>query len=234
MFDTFTIAPGGTIESFSPRGFSDIAAIRVDNFSGAWLSIEHTQLWIPPYTRGYIAKFFPTVSSVTMKSYDAAYGKLITAALGGIVTVVLYSWAEMLSLGNSLQDSEGINFLTEQATIAVAFAAGNYPIIAAPIVIIPAPVAGRIRVWWITTFFTANQATYPYSIRSSIYGTGWKLDAIISPANPATTIVPVAPGGDLSIGSPITWYANPIDNGSLSAPDGIYDRIEMNIYYSII
>src|SRR5450759_1819057 len=113
MNESISVAPGGSVESYQPRNkINQIYCVWVDNFSGGWLGIFGTSLWVPPYTRGWKASIFPGISSITIRSYDFANGAIIAGATGQAAIVTL--WDE------DKGDSDGIAFFDQQ-TVPIVF-----------------------------------------------------------------------------------------------------------------
>src|ERR1035437_8360115 len=107
MNETFSVAPGGAVESYQPRNaINQIYGVWIDNFSGGWLSVFGTSLWCPPYTRGWKATLFPGMSAITIRSYDFANGVVIAGATAQAAKVTICDAPQ--------GDSEGINFFDAQ------------------------------------------------------------------------------------------------------------------------
>src|ERR1035437_8941383 len=143
MNETFSVTPGGFVESYQPHGFSYVFGIWVDNFSGGWLQINQGGLWVPPYTRGWKATVFPGTTTVTVRSYDFANGVRIAGATGQDAQVTLWDAPN--------GDSEGIDFFDAQTipirkfdTIAPNTGVTN---------LISAPIVGRIRLYDFAIFY---------------------------------------------------------------------------------
>src|ERR1035437_1659586 len=148
MNETFSVTPGGSVESYQPHGFSYVYGIWVDNFSGGWLQINQGGLWVPPYTRGWKATVFPGTTAVTVRSYDFANGSQIFGATGQAAQVTIWD------APNS--DSEGIDFFNAQTIPIVVNLAFTCPQPLIPLV--AAPTVGRCRIYEAKLFYTAGGA----------------------------------------------------------------------------
>lgn len=218
--ESFNVAPGGFVESFQPHGFSQIQGIWVDNFSGGWLSIEHRNLWVPPYTRGWKASILPSMSAITIRSYDFANGVVIAGANGTDAIVTL--WNEPAG------DSEGIDFFDQQhipiVQAGTLFTPGAFNIIAAPAV-------GRLRIYEAELWYFDNTSGIGDQVNGFLdtVPSGINIASTsISPASPADRITIVSPGGDAPIGEGIRLSLNSAEN-----PANASGRIGYLIRYAI-
>lgn len=201
--ESFNVAPGGFVESFQPHGFSQIQGIWVDNFSGGWLSIEHRNLWVPPYTRGWKASILPSMSAITIRSYDFANGVVIAGANGTAAIVTL--WNEPAG------DSDGIEFYDAQTvplTVQMSFGipSGVVPIL-------PAPPVGRYRIYEVAVSYAGGSTTSDGILANFRDVVGVFLEwCEISPASPLDRTFIISPGGDLPIGSPLQVEIYSVEN----------------------
>jgi hypothetical protein len=219
MNETFSVAPGGFVESYQPHGFSYVYGIWVDNFSGGWLQINQGGLWVPPYTRGWKATVFPGTTQVTVRSYDFANGVRITGATGQDAQVTL--WDEPMG------DSEGIDFFDAQTVPLVTYFSDIITGGAAVAgVILPAPTVGRIRVYDAKFMYDCPIGQAPQTIISSLLcqlfaNPGLPLGVLnISPSNQSDRLIIPVPGGDLPIGSDLL---------STVVPDGVTETLNFSI-----
>src|ERR1035437_2829406 len=205
MNETFSVTPGGFVESYQPHGFSYVFGIWVDNFSGGWLQINQGGLWVPPYTRGWKATVFPGTTTVTVRSYDFANGARITNATGQNAQVTIWDAPN--------GDSEGIDFFDQQTIPLVIDNVGVVDSVTT--VIIPAPTIGRIRVYEATFSYDYNNVGILIAddIIIRLFGTGFVElgSTALSPAAPVGVITIVPPGGDLPIGSVLQFTSTSMD-----------------------
>jgi hypothetical protein len=207
MNETFSVAPGGFVDSYQPHGFHDIFGVWVDNFSGGWLKINNGGLWVPPYTRGWRATIFPSASSITVRSYDFANGTQITGATGQAAQITI--WDEPQG------DTEGIDFFDAQTIPLMTFQANTVG--AAVVVIIPAPTVGRIRVYDVTFNYVASSLDIFEDVGVNLLPITANImtTTTLSPASPTSRIIITPPGGDLPIGSNLRMTCFTMD-GSVS------------------
>ena len=205
MNETFSVEPGGFVDSYQPHGFSYVFGIWVDNFSGGWLQINQGGLWVPPYTRGWKATVFPGTTTVTVRSYDFANGARITNATGQNAQVTIWDAPN--------GDSEGIDFFDQQTIPLVIDNVGVVDSVTT--VIIPAPTIGRIRVYEATFSYDYNNVGILIAddIIIRLFGTGFVElgSTALSPAAPVGVITIVPPGGDLPIGSVLQFTSTSMD-----------------------
>jgi hypothetical protein len=194
MNETFSVTPGGSVESYAPHGFSLVYGIWIDNFSGGWLQVQQGGLWCPPYTRGWKAEIFPGTSAVTIRSYDFANGTQINGATGQNAQVTIWD----APTGNS----EGIDFFDTQ-TVPVSFKSNPAPD-GTRGSIVPAPAVGRLRLYSIDVNYhnTAGAPIYEDVLAYFYAGAAGDpfLITSISPASPTSRIVLNTPGTDMPIG----------------------------------
>lgn len=194
--ESFNVAPGGFVESFQPHGFSQIQGIWVDNFSGGWLSIEHRNLWVPPYTRGWKASVLPSMASITIRSYDFANGVVITGATGQAAVVTVWEQPN--------GDSEGFDFFDQQTVPINIAIGGQYAQFGFGFqLLIAAPTVGRIRIYEVKMCYQGQVASTNQGVFAQLSTTApavIKGALAISPASPMDTAIFNAPGGDLPIG----------------------------------
>jgi hypothetical protein len=193
MNETFNVLPGGQVNSYQPHGFSAIYGVRIDNFSGGWLGIEGQNLWIPPYTRGWKADIYPSMSSISVRSYDFSNGTLITGATGQNAVVTIWD--------NEIGDSEGVSFFDEQ-TVPIRITFEQNATILSPRIVIPAPAVGRLRLYSITFYYVddvGSRNTFGVTAYIGASGATAMATLDISPASPSATYIFTAPGGDMPI-----------------------------------
>src|ERR1035437_9389961 len=202
MNETFSVTPGGFVDSYQPHGFSYVYGIWVDNFSGGWLQINQGGLWVPPYTRGWKATIFPGTTTVTVRSYDFANGARITGATGQSAQVTIWDAPN--------GDSEGIDFFDQQVVpIRTTILDTPDDLIAT---LVAAPAVGRIRVYEISLLYgfnPASDADYSSSVMLRVYPFAASANDLVelevSPATPRDSQFLSAPGGDCPIGTSLLY-----------------------------
>jgi hypothetical protein len=216
MNETFSVTPGGFVDSYQPHGFSYVYGIWVDNFSGGWLQINQGGLWVPPYTRGWKATVFPGTTTVTVRSYDFANGVRIAGATGQAAQVTLWDAPN--------GDSEGIDFFDQQTIPIVNYFGGQF-VNAGFTNMLPAPTVGRIRLYDARMSYAPSLNTVSSSITGNLVATNHVTNVgslTISPANPESILTIVSPGGDLPIGQGLDMLLNYIDNGATDNPNIVF------------
>jgi len=221
MNETFSVPPGGSIDSYQPHGFHDIFSIWVDNFSGGWLKVNNGGLWVPPYTRGWKATIFPSTASITVRSYAFANGIEITGATGQAAQVTI--WDEPQG------DSEGIDFFDAQ-TVPLFGEATNTAGFGA-VVVIPAPAAGRIRVYDITFNYLVDSIDIYEDVGVNILlgGPVVHTTTTLSPASPTQRIILTSPGSDFPIGESMRITVFNIDTTKAGV-----NQVKASVRYAII
>jgi|ERR1035437_2180387 hypothetical protein len=215
MNESFNVAPGGAVESYQPRNkINQIYGVWVDNFSGGWLGIFGTGLWIPPYTRGWKASIFPGITAITIRSYDFANGAIIAGATGQAAIVTLWD--------SPNGDSDGIEFFDAQSVPRVIVGGGQF-VGAGFVNVIPAPAVGRIRVYDIRLSYNTCYNIVSSSVAGFLIPTGFPLLNIanleINPSKSNDSITIVPPGGDLPIGIGMDILLIYIDGAATDNPN---------------
>ena len=226
MNETFSVTPVGAVESYQTHSqINQIYGVWIDNFSGGWLGIFGTDLWCPPYTRGWKASIFPGTSAITNRSYDFANGNVIAGATGQAAKVTIWD--------SSQGDSEGIEFFDQQTVPDTFTTVITYTDILAG-VLLAAPAVGRYRVYEVSLMYGLSQAT-PYigngeTVMVLVYpsgGTTYLAQLEISPAAPRVNQTIVVPGGDAPIGASILY-----DLLTDNKPNG--ENVRVSIRYTVI
>ena len=213
MNETFSVAPGGAVESYQPHSkINQIYGVWIDNFSGGWLGIFGTDLWCPPYTRGWKASIFPGISAITIRSYDFANGARIAGATGQAAKVTIWDAPN--------GDSEGIDFFDQQ-TIPIA-QLSTLTVAGGPVVLVAAPAVGRIRLYEARLQYQWDNGLNNYDssgLAAAFYANPLGITEAyleISPASPTAFQTLVVPGGDLPIGNSLNCQIFDLDNTIVS------------------
>jgi hypothetical protein len=193
--ETFSVVPGGHVDSYQPHGFSYIYSVWVDNFSGGWLRINNGGLWVPPYTRGWKATIFPGTTAITVTSYDFANGNVIAGATGQAAQVTIWDAPN--------GDDQGVDFFDAQ-TVPITVLSTHSPD-GVFFGVTTVPTVGRLRI------YDASFSYYPELPGATIYDDvaiqlvviGGPILAFtsLSPASPSTRVIINPPGGDIPIGT---------------------------------
>lgn len=228
-----SLQPGGKLVGWTP-GFTTaggtIYGIKCSNFSGAWLWIQGTDLFIPPYTRGWSASVLPGVQNLTIVSVDKPYGVELSAALGNTSKITAYDYDIGDSPGASVLD-QVIPVLQKQVNLNIAGQTVS-PFVTGGI--------GRIRIYQISAWFDfGHLAAQPWTCSILFYVTtigllmGDKVGGLmVSPGSPSDSRTISAPGFDLPIG-----YDLSVSSGSdKDAAGGYYEPAEVTatVRYSIL
>lgn len=89
---------GENIESWAENW--QIASVRVDNPSGAWLQILPLNEYVPPYTNGWIRSFIPSTLNITIRSAISSPSGSLSQFVGNPATVTIYDVAQANSEGS--------------------------------------------------------------------------------------------------------------------------------------